>query len=51
MTTIKIIKAVKKKITDHHHGCCNCGGTPTAPAAPPVAGQPRQNATAQKKQG
>jgi len=29
MTTMKIIKANKKKITDHHHGCCNCGGTPT----------------------
>ena len=44
---MKIIKAIKQKITDHHHGCCSCGGTPTAKAAPAV--EPLQRETAKQK--
>ena len=45
---MKIIQAIKQKITDHHHGCCSCGGTPTAKVAPAVA-QPRREGSGQKK--
>ena len=26
---MKLIRAIKKKIAEHQHGCCHCGGTPT----------------------
>jgi hypothetical protein len=26
---MKLLKAIKKKLTEHQHGCCHCGGTPT----------------------
>jgi len=34
MKPIKLIQAIKKKLTEHPPGCCSCGGTPTAPKPP-----------------
>ena len=48
MTTSKLIKAIKQKITAHQHGCCHCGGTPTAKAEPLVMVQPRRDVTTEK---
>ena len=48
---MKLIKAIKQKIQQHHTGCCHCGGTPAAKDKPVVADQPRRAGTPGKKKG
>jgi hypothetical protein len=47
--TMGIIKSIKKKIQQHHEGCCHCGGTPTEQAKPVVSEPARRAKATQKK--